>query len=115
MLRSAAIGLGLLGDKSIVPDLVIMLADAQGQAPQAAIASALGFIGDSRSVDPLLAFMEDKQKSDGARGFAAAALGIVADKEPLPWNSEDLDQHQLPREPATLTSPATEPASWDIL
>ena len=24
----------------------------------------------------------------GARGFAAVALGIVADKEPLPWNAK---------------------------
>ena len=27
-------------------------------------------------------------KSNGARGFAAVALGIVADKELLPWNSK---------------------------
>ena len=26
--------------------------------------------------------------TDSARGFAAVALGIVADKEPLPWNSK---------------------------
>ena len=88
LLRSAAIGLGLLGDKQLVPELIDMLANAEGLSAQAAISSALGFIGDSRSLDPLIAMLEDSQKTDLARGFAAVALGIVADKEELPWNSK---------------------------
>ena len=88
LLRSAAVGLGLLGDKQLVPDLIEMLANAQGLSAQAAISSALGFIGDSRSLDPLITMLEDSQKTDLARGFAAVALGIVADKEELPWNSK---------------------------
>jgi HEAT repeat protein len=88
LLKSAAIGLGLLGDKQLVPDLVEMLGTAQGLSSQAAISSALGFIGDSRSVEPLVAMMKDDQKTALARAFAAVALGIIADKEPLPWNSK---------------------------
>ncbi len=89
LLKSAAIGLGLLGDKELVPYLCDTLVEAKGLSSQAALASALGFIGDSRSVDPLVAMLKRKQGiSDGARGFAAVALGIVADKEPLPWNSK---------------------------
>ncbi len=88
LLKSAAIGLGLLGDKSLVPDLIEMLGDAKGLSSQAAIASALGFIGDSRSIEPLVAMIKKKEITDSARGFAAVALGIVADKEPLPWNSK---------------------------
>ncbi len=89
LLRQAAIGLGLLGDKDIVPELVLMLDQAQSFASQAAIASALGFIGDARSIDPLVSMLGARQeKSDAARGFAAVALGIVSDKEMLPWNSK---------------------------
>jgi len=89
LMKSAAIGLGLLGDKELVPELVKMLGEAKGQSSQAAIASALGFIGDSRSIDPLVAMLQKKDGiTDSARGFAAVALGIVADKEPLPWNSK---------------------------
>ena len=48
----------------------------------------MGFIGDKRSIGPLVAMLEDQDKTDRARGFAAVALGIVADKEELPWNSK---------------------------
>ncbi len=88
LLRQAAIGLGLLGDRTLVPDLVKMLADARALSVQASVASALGFIGDSRSVDPLVALLERKDVTDSARGLAAAALGLLADKEPLPWNAK---------------------------
>lgn len=88
LLKSAAIGLGLLGDKELVPYLCDMLVEAKGQSSQAAIATALGFIGDSRSIDPLVTMLKRKQGiTDGSRGFAAVALGIVADREPMPWNS----------------------------
>lgn len=89
LLKQTAIGLGLLGDKDLVQELVGYLREAKGLATQAAIASALGFIGDSRSIDPLVEMLKKKEGiTDSARGFAAVALGIVADKEPLPWNSK---------------------------
>ena len=65
-----------------------MLENAKGLSSQAALASALGAIGDSRSIEPLIEMLADKQKTDTARGFAAVALGIVCDKESLPWNSK---------------------------
>jgi HEAT repeat protein len=88
LLKQAAIGLGLLGDKDLVPNLIQMLADAKGLATQAAISSALGFIGDARSIDPLVEMLQNKDITERARGFAAVALGIVADKETLPWNTK---------------------------
>jgi HEAT repeat protein len=88
LMKSAAIALGLLGDKDVVPVLVAMLAEPAGLSAQAAISSALGFIGDARSLRPLVAMLQDSEKTDLARAFAAVALGIVADKEPLPWNSK---------------------------
>ncbi|HKX45542.1 MAG TPA: HEAT repeat domain-containing protein, partial [Planctomycetota bacterium] len=88
LLKQAAIALGLLGDKNLVNDLIDMLKNSNTLATQAALASALGFIGDTRSVDPLVEMLENDTITDTARGFAAVALGIVADKEPLPWNSK---------------------------
>lgn len=88
LLQSAAIGLGLLGDKQLVGQLVEMLKEAKTLTTQAAIASALGFIGDKHSVDPLVGMLEDDSLTGAARGFAAVALGIVAESEALPWNAK---------------------------
>ncbi|MFT5733361.1 MAG: HEAT repeat protein [Planctomycetota bacterium] len=91
LLQQAAIALGLLGDKSSVADLVVMLQEAKGLSAQAAIASALGFIGDKNSVEPLTAMLSgtsERKATDVARGFAAVALGIVCDKEAFPWNTK---------------------------
>jgi len=105
LLRQAAIALGLLGDKSLVPDLIEMLRDAKSLASQAAVASALGFIGDSRSIDPLVKLLENKEITATARGFAAVALGIVADKEQFPWNSKISTNINYRANTSTLTTP----------
>ncbi|HIE69623.1 MAG TPA: hypothetical protein EYP98_05350 [Planctomycetes bacterium] len=54
----------------------------------AAAASAIGFIGDKRSIEPLKTLLFDDKLGDLSRAFAAVALGGIADKEPLPWNSK---------------------------
>ena len=105
LLRQAAIALGLLGDKSLVPELVAMLQGAKSLASQAAVASALGFIGDARSIDPLIAMLADKQITGSARGFAAVALGIVADKESLPWSAKISININYRANTSTLTTP----------
>ena len=115
LLKSAAIGLGLLGDKSIVDTLVTMLDEATGLSSQAALASALGFIGDTRSVDPLIGMLQDDQKTALARGFAAAALGIVADKEELPWNTKVSVNINYRANTTTLTSPEQGTGILDLL
>jgi len=85
ILEQAAIGLALLGDKSMAPELTVLLANAQGQAAQASLAMALGRIGDERTIDPLLKLIERKDLTSSARAFATAALGLVADTDPMPW------------------------------
>jgi hypothetical protein len=115
LLKSAAIGLGLLGDKKICDDLIAMLNEASGLSSQAAISSALGFIGDARSVEPLIVMLKDKQKTDKARGFAAVALGIVADKEDLPWNTKISVNINYRANTPTLTNPGEGTGILDIL
>jgi HEAT repeat protein len=115
LLKQAAIALGLLGDKDLVPKLVALLEESKGLATQASLSSALGFIGDQRSIDPLVAMLQNDTLTERARGFAAVALGIVADKEPLPWNSKiglDLNYRASTQ---TLTDQASGTGILDIL
>jgi HEAT repeat protein len=52
------------------------------------VASALGFIGDRRTIEPLKRMLQNEQLTPLSRAFAAVALGGVGDKEKLPWNSK---------------------------
>lgn len=87
LLREAATALGLLRDSQAVSLLLDQLERASSQAAQASIAQAMGRIGDRRAIEPLLELLEKPGTTTGARAFAAVALGIVADRRPLPWNS----------------------------
>ena len=86
LLRSCAVGLGLLRDKSLVPNLTKELARAKTSITQAALAGALGTIGDRSAIDPLLEMLADPQVTQTARGFAAVSLGMVCDERLLPWS-----------------------------
>lgn len=90
LLKQAAVALGKLGDKRVADDLQKLMVEEGGAnlAKLAAIASALGFIGDQRSIAPLKSMLLDTSISQLSRAFAAVALGGIADKELLPWNSK---------------------------
>lgn len=88
LLRQAAVALGLLGDKHLVPELCATLQTVQSLAAQASVASGLGAIGDARSIGPLTRMLADREITPRARAFAAVALGIVSDKEVRPWNAK---------------------------
>ena len=115
LLKQAAISLGLLGDKALVEELITMLTEANNLATQAAISSALGFIGDSRSIDPLVEMLGNDDLTETARGFAAVALGIVADKEDLPWNSKIAVDLNYRASTSTLTQSSSGTGILDIL
>ena len=115
LLKQAAIGVGLLGDKSAVTGLVTMLRTAKGFAAQAAIANALGTIGDANSVAPLVEMLDDGSITDSARGFAAVALGIVCDKEDLPWNTKIAVDLNYRASTQTLTDASGGTGILDIL
>ena len=83
----AAVGLTLVGDKSGVPILIEMLEQAGSFSSRSSTAFALGRIGDSRAITSLLELLRDEEASSKTRAVAALALGIVADKDPLPWQT----------------------------
>lgn len=90
--QQTAIGLALLGDKSVVTLLMDIFRDHknQGVAVQASIADALGFVGDSRAVKPMLEVLIDlkKEHSSTTRTFAAVSIGQIGDKDEEPWNAK---------------------------
>ena len=88
LLRHGAVALGMLGDKAVAELLQTMLVEgSQNLATMSAVASALGLVGDRRHIVPLVETMSDESLTDLSRAFAGVALGGVADKESLPWNS----------------------------
>jgi len=115
LLKQAAIALGLMGDKKAAELLASQLATAQGLATQASLSSALGFIGDRRSIDPLVAMLKDTDLTARARGFAAAALGIVGDRSRLPWNSLISRNLNYRASTSTLTDAGTGTGILDLL
>ena len=115
LLKQAAIALGLLGDKEVATRLASLLQESRSLATQASISKALGFIGDQRSIEPLVLMLQDDRLTESARSFAAVALGIVGDKEPLPWNTKiglDLNYRASTQ---TLTDPGMGTGILDIL
>ena len=88
LLQQAAVALGKLGDKKVTDTLLAMLEDSTQLAKLSAIASALSFIGDRRTIEPLRKMLFDDTLTPLSRAFAAIALGGVADREKMPWNSK---------------------------
>ena len=82
----AALALGKMGNGEQLEVLIQGLRDSASLSTQASIATALSFLGDARSVEPLLGMLEDGSLPGVARGLAAAALGNVAAPEDLTWN-----------------------------
>jgi HEAT repeat protein len=115
LLKQSAIALGLLGDKNVVSKLITLLGESKSLATQASISMALGFIGDHRSINPLVEMLKNDTVTAAARGFAAVALGIVADKEPLPWNTKIALDLNYRASTQTLTDTAAGTGILDIL
>ena len=79
--------LGLMADTQAVSTLVEYLQNAETNAESSSAAQALGLIGDKSAVPLLLQILRNKSKQPLQRGFAAVALGIIAEKKSLPWNT----------------------------
>jgi len=89
LLSQASIALALLGDRG--HSLVLLDRMEKGSpsiAVLGALASAIGFVGDKRSVTPLLRLVSDSKLKRLSRAFSVVALGIVGSTELLPWNSK---------------------------
>jgi HEAT repeat protein len=119
LLSESAIGLALLGDKETLTELLTMLRDPKNRvfAVQASLAVTIGYIGDSRAVAPLAAMLTDESQglTEGSRAFAAAALGLVCDKEDLPWNFKVATNVNYTALVSTLNDPASQTGILNLL
>ncbi len=86
LLQQAAVALGILGDREATMRLLGMLKSSESVAVLAALATAIGQIGDRRSIEPLVTMAGDAELTKLGRAFVAAALGGIGDKDPMPWN-----------------------------
>lgn len=91
LLKQASIALGLMKDKEVSSVLIELINPTDGRKPSLAVlsaaATAIGFIGDKSSVDPLIETMNNDKLTPLARAFAAIALGAISEAYMLPWNS----------------------------
>ncbi|NQU47990.1 MAG: hypothetical protein HQ519_05040 [Planctomycetes bacterium] len=89
LLERTTIGLALLGSEKATPFLVQQISPADKKTPTlatlAAAARGLALIGNARTAPHLLTAMANKNLTPLARAYAAQALGLIADKNSLPW------------------------------
>jgi len=85
LLWNAAVGLHLIKDGDVTARLSRMMRDASANVTRAAIASAIGRVGDPRALDPLMELAEDDDAPAIARAFAVVGIGTLAEDRRLPW------------------------------
>lgn len=87
LVTQGSIALGLLEDPDIVESLTARLRSAGSITAKSSLARGLGFLGDRRSLPELVTILDDPANPDLARAFAAVAIGLACDSEPMPWNA----------------------------
>ena len=105
MLRACAIALTLLDDEAAVPLLLAELERSSSVSSQAPVVTALGIVGDSRAIGPLVALAAGNDATQLARAAALTALGRLAERHLLPWNSGLAMRVNYTANPLTLTAP----------
>ncbi|MBI5364472.1 MAG: hypothetical protein HZA53_14940 [Planctomycetes bacterium] len=86
LVREAAVGLALLNDAELTPELVAELRGASGSAAEYGLMQALAVVGDERALDVLFELANDAERSSGLRARAVSTIGAIADARRLPWN-----------------------------
>jgi len=111
VLEPAAMALALLDHEPLVDELLGLEEECDCDVSRATIASALGYVGNKRAIEPLIAMLTDEEAHSRLVAMAADSLGRLADKEPRPFSLRlggDLNYHEAP---ASLT----DAWGWGIL
>ena len=80
LLRAAGLSLALLRDEDARLLLIRHLKSSGSIQVKGAMATALGRIGDRRSIEGLIEVLTGKGETNLTRAFAAVALGLIGDK-----------------------------------
>jgi hypothetical protein len=115
LLREISIALAMLGDREVVPQLLQRLRAGTSMMETVSTAAALGFVGDARAVDSLLALLSDEKQRTTSRAFAAVALGLLCDKDSMPWNAKLAADSNWLAAPPTLYDPLLGKGVLDLL
>jgi HEAT repeat protein len=84
VLEEGALALALLRGADAAPELLQLYDESRNVSQLRAVATALGLVGNERAVKPLLDTYRDKGRRPEERAMALAALGQMADREPVP-------------------------------
>lgn len=79
VLGTSALALGLLGNRSIARDLVKKLHKARSGILQGHLTLALGHLGNTETIAPLIETLRDPSQRRVVRELAAVALGLICD------------------------------------
>ena len=105
LMEQAAIGRALLADRDLQNELLERLAESDCWASTWGATRALAWTADYRALRPLLDLLRDHRRSEPERGLAAEALGWIADKDLLPWDTRISTGLNYTVAPETLTDP----------
>ena len=83
VVRSAIVGLGLLGERARLAGLASDMPKLSGAVHRAAVLHGLGLVGDRSTLAPLMAMARDDGQPAYVRAYAIQALGELADPRPL--------------------------------
>ena len=97
-----AIGLGLLGDMSSLELLSEALVESQTLGAVGGLAQAVGLVGTTTAVAPLLDLARDGSRPALARGFACVALGLLGARRDLSFQAELLAHEDYASESEAL-------------
>ena len=88
MRLQVATSLGLMGDVEAVPTLLDALKGAETLFVISSLARAIGLVGDRSAIDPLEELISDDRAPGLARAFGCVAIGLIAEKTNVPWNTK---------------------------
>lgn len=81
----SALGLGLMGDRSVAPELKEKLVETYGEEQlRGAFALALGLLRAREAAGDLVKIVQKKSNQDEFRGYTAVALGLMGFREAAP-------------------------------
>lgn len=83
LLPQAARAARLLADSASIQVLLDRLESESSPGARRAVLFSLGILGDRATLEPLVAVLGNRSLPDGVRAYAAIALGMLADPQPV--------------------------------
>lgn len=112
--HKGALALALLRDRQIQSALYAESTKARFIVYQVAALYSLAYVGDGQSLAHLYSILTGRRQSENARAAAVAAMGIIADKDLVPWNHAIGWDANWWKAPKTLLDPVDRRGILDV-